>query len=65
VESCARRISWDPVGFHECGFMSVSTVVIIGDGCCSSASVPWGLSTMTSCLSTIKSSTMTSFAQLW
>jgi hypothetical protein len=76
VESCVRRISWDLVGFHDrlCGFGSVSsdlwfsssamvarsTVLIIGDGCCSGTLVLWDLSMTTSRLSTT-----TSFAWLW
>jgi hypothetical protein len=39
-----------------------STVVTIGDDCCSVMLVLWGLSTGNSCLSTIISSTKISFA---
>jgi hypothetical protein len=68
VESCARRISRDRSVFVFVGVVQVSlfrsTIVIIGDGCCSSALVLWGLSTTTFRLSTTTSSTTISFARL-
>jgi hypothetical protein len=58
VESFVSRISWDPVGFL-CSLVWFqtslfrSTVLIIGDGCCSSALVLRSLSMTTFLLSTI------------
>jgi hypothetical protein len=65
---CPMDFTWSGRVFRSLVWFQVSlfrsTVVIIGDGCCSSALVLWGLSTTTSHVSTTISSTTISFARL-
>jgi hypothetical protein len=68
VESCAQRISWDPIGVHvswrdfrlvssDLRLLFLAMVVAL-------VLVIWGLSTMTLRLSTTTSSTKISFSWL-